>query len=387
MARIPKYRRHTLRNLGFVEYEGKRHYFLGAYGSKESRDAYASFLRSLDSGEHKIAKIRATVTDLVDDYLVWSKGYYPAKEHGHMQRVCQVLMDLHEDVLLADYTPSRLREVQNAMVAKGWFRKSINTNIVRVRQIFKWGAARELVPGTVYHALTAVAPLKMGRTDAPESMPVEPVDPAHVAAVLPYLTPTVADMVRVHQLTGVRSDTICCLRPVDVDRLGPIWIYRPHRHKTQHHGHDLIVPLGPKAQAILLPYMDRPEESYCFSPAESMEKLRSGQRRHAKTQQTSKPVKAPGACYTSQSYWRAIARAIDRVNAAEAKQAAQEGRSPVIVPHWHPHQLRHALATEVRRRFGLEAAQVALGHAHANITEVYAERDLALASRIAAELG
>ena len=44
------------------------------------------------------------------------------------------------------------------------------------------------------------------------------------------------------------------------------------------------------------------------------------------------------------------------------------------LPHWHPHQLRHTHATEVRRRFGLEAAQVGVGHSQARVTEVYAER-------------
>ena len=46
---------------------------------------------------------------------------------------------------------------------------------------------------------------------------------------------------------------------------------------------------------------------------------------------------------------------------------------------------RHA--TEVRRQYGLEGAQVALGHSKADVTQVYAERDLALAQRIAAEVG
>ena len=64
-----------------------------------------------------------------------------------------------------------------------------------------------------------------------------------------------------------------------------------------------------------------------------------------------------------------------------------EACKAAAVPHWHPHQLRHSHATEVRRQFGLEAAQVALGHAQAAVTEIYAERDLALAVRVAAAIG
>jgi integrase len=57
------------------------------------------------------------------------------------------------------------------------------------------------------------------------------------------------------------------------------------------------------------------------------------------------------------------------------------------IPHWAPNQLRHAHGTEVRRRFGLEAAQVALGHERADVTQVYAERNLDLAVKVATEAG
>ena len=54
---------------------------------------------------------------------------------------------------------------------------------------------------------------------------------------------------------------------------------------------------------------------------------------------------------------------------------------------WSPNQLRHAAATEIRREFGLEAAQVILGHSQANVTQVYAERDLAKGLEVARQIG
>ena len=44
-------------------------------------------------------------------------------------------------------------------------------------------------------------------------------------------------------------------------------------------------------------------------------------------------------------------------------------------------------ATVIRSKFGLEAAQVVLGHTKADVTQVYAERDLAKAQAIMAEIG
>ena len=54
---------------------------------------------------------------------------------------------------------------------------------------------------------------------------------------------------------------------------------------------------------------------------------------------------------------------------------------------WHPNQLRHTYATKVRKEHGLEAAQVLLGHSKADTTQIYAERDQALAVGIAAKIG
>jgi integrase len=83
------------------------------------------------------------------------------------------------------------------------------------------------------------------------------------------------------------------------------------------------------------------------------------------------PQAAPGARYTPVSYARAVARACRKAG----------------VPAWKPNQLRHAVGTEVRKVYGLEGAQVVLGHSKADVTQVYAERDHDLARRIAADLG
>jgi integrase len=59
----------------------------------------------------------------------------------------------------------------------------------------------------------------------------------------------------------------------------------------------------------------------------------------------------------------------------------------VAVSSWHPHQLRHTKATEIRREFGLDAARVVLGHRSPQITETYAEIDLNKAADVMAKLG
>jgi integrase len=69
------------------------------------------------------------------------------------------------------------------------------------------------------------------------------------------------------------------------------------------------------------------------------------------------------------------------------KQAIERGCRRAGVPVFKPNQIRHSYATRVRHQFGLEAAQVLLGHSKADVTQVYAERNLSLARDVAAQIG
>jgi site-specific recombinase XerC len=103
--------------------------------------------------------------------------------------------------------------------------------------------------------------------------------------------------------------------------------------------------------------------------------LRARERRRAKARlRISKRPKQER--YDVASYRRAIEYGI-----------AKARRHGIEIPHWHPHQLRHSFATLVRQRYGIEGAQVALGHARADVTQVYAEKSFQLASKIALEVG
>jgi hypothetical protein len=68
----------------------------------------------------------------------------------------------------------------------------------------------------------------------------------------------------------------------------------------------------------------------------------------------------------------------------EEKVALREWRKAHC---WHPNQLRHAKATELRREAVLDAARVVLGHRSPQITEVYAESDVNKAAEVKARLG
>ena len=77
----------------------------------------------------------------------------------------------------------------------------------------------------------------------------------------------------------------------------------------------------------------------------------------AKRKAKKKPKRPKRDHYDTASYHGAIEYGIAKAN----KQAEKEGKEKI--PHWHPLQIRHSRGTEVRRRYGLDAAQAALGHA------------------------
>jgi integrase len=144
------------------------------------------------------------------------------------------------------------------MVAEsGWSRPMVNANVGRLRRMFKWAASEQLVNESVWRQLSTVEGLRRGKSQARETKPIEPVADATVDATLPKLSPVVADMVRLQRLTGMRPGEVCLLRPDDLDRSADVWSYKPHRHKTEHHGRERIVFIGPKAQILLRPYLLR----------------------------------------------------------------------------------------------------------------------------------
>jgi integrase len=69
------------------------------------------------------------------------------------------------------------------------------------------------------------------------------------------------------------------------------------------------------------------------------------------------------------------------------RRAIEYGIRKAKVPHWHPHQLRHSCATRVRREYGLDVAQIILGHSQCDTTQVYAEADRARAFDVVARSG
>ena len=196
-----------------------------------------------------------------------------------------------------------------------------------------------------------------------------------------------ADMVCLQLETGMRPGELVAMRPCDIDITGVVWLYRPGQHKTQHYGHERIVPIGPRGQEIIRRHLTTDVEAFIFSPAKLMEERAATLRANRKSkvqpsQQNRKkrrPAKKPGMVYTVLAYGRAIAEAIKRHNRDKEPEKK--------IPHWHPHQLRHLRALELKRAAGLDVARAVLGHRTPQMTEHYASLDIAKAAELMAIIG
>lgn len=402
-TKIPALKLHRASGRAYVYHQGKREYF-GKHGTAPANEAYRRWVAGLLLGESELAAdlsrldlSRLTLAELSAAYLEWAGGYYqknglPTTQVGKIQRHLKALLQCHRSTIVDDFGPNTLRSIQKRLVAEGYSRQGVNELVKGIRAVFKWGVSRELVRAPIHQAICTVPPLKYGRSKAAECAPIKPVADDIVDATLPALPEVVADMVCLQRLAGMRPGEVCKLRPMDLDRSGNIWIYMPPDHKTAHHGRDRVIFIGPRGQSVLRPYLLRPADATCFSPAESERKRREKQHEERKTplsygaQPKGHPEGNAGDQYSVITYRRAITRAVKKVNRQwkkDAKEAGIPAKDVDLLSDWSPNQLRHAAGTAIRRLFGLEAAQVSLGHSKADVTQIYAERDNELARNVA----
>ncbi len=387
---VPTYRLHKQSGQAVVTLRlpdgHRRDVLLGAYGSDASKAEYQRVLAEWRSaGGPAGATAGLTVNELILAFWKHAEQHYrhadgrPTSELLSYKLSLRPLKELYGHTPAAEFGPLALKAVRQRMVDDGLCRTSANQRAARIKHLYKWATAEELVPPAVYQALQTVSGIPRGRGLARETAPVQPVPDAFVDAVRPFVLPEVWAMIQLQRLTGMRPGEVCRMRPADLDVTGPVWVYRPPQHKNLWRGKQRVIAIGPKAQAVLREFLPLDTQAAVFSPRRAMEARAARRRALRKTRvqpsqqsrRKARPRRAPGEVYTVGAYAAAIDRACVKAG----------------VPCWSPNRLRHSRATDVRRQYGVEAAGAVLGHAKMSATEVYAARDAALAERVALEIG
>lgn len=413
---------HKATGQAYVYVGGKRQY-LGRHGKPQTLQKYHQLVAEIiaSGGQVPVEKSSLRVKELVARFWVWAEGYYlkadrtPTQELDNFRQALRPLKELYADTPVSSFGPRALMAVRQKMIELGWCRGNINKNIGRIKTMMRWGTEQELIPGNIFHAVQAVSGLKRGRSPAREAEPVGPVPLHDVHAIQPFVSKQVWALVQLQMFTAARAGELVRMRAGEIDRSGKVWVYTPAEHKTAHHGHKRTIYFGPKAKEVLGEFLLRPDGQFLFCPAEAEKQRREVAHENRTTDMScgnrpgtncsDNPRRPPGESYTVASYRRAIARACDQAFPAPEPLAqrddetAQEWRERLTADQskalavwrrshrWHPHQLRHTAATELRKEFGLEAARVVLGHRSAAVTELYAEIDHAKAVEAMLKVG
>lgn len=390
-------------NRAYVRWNNKKTYF-GVWGSHEAKRKFLVWYTEATGAKKVRAPAdRITVATCVEMYLAFAEGYYSddGASSQEYRNVCAAMDSIakyapgdwysgdEDDASNFDFAdefgPLRLLEIRDGMVTQKlengglrYARRTINAHLNKIRRCFRWCASRELISAMIVTALDTVDGLGIGRSSAKELERVEEVSTAVVMATLPFVSPTVAAMICVQWLCGMRPQDVCRMTTGAINRTGDIWIYQPYKHKTTYLGKSLSKAIPPAAQELLMPYLRENPDEPLFSPRDSLEYWHDLWRT-SDAPRTS--LKRKRNFYTSASYGKSIVYAIAQ---ADSKNLPKSER--IIIPHWAPNQLRHAIATQLRADIGIEAAQLFLGHSKPDTTLIYAAECRAKLIEIARKL-
>lgn len=408
-SRVPSYRLHKPSGKAVVTLNGKDHY-LGEHNTPQSKAAYQRLIAEWQALGQRSAPQAGpsgiSIATLCVRYLDHCRDWYPDTKWNETKQTELALRYMEPYLMMPahEFGPLSLKAVRQIMLeatsAKTGDRLSrqyINKMVDRLVRMFRWAAENELVPISCHAALVNVRGLQRGRTTAPEAAKVETVDDKMVEKTIKCCCNIIADMIRLQRLTGMRPGEVVRLTPAMIVAEGDIWRAEPEEHKTAWRGKKRVIFIGPKAQEILSKYLNRAADKPLFSPAEAVAQRNKKRTRNCKggnragygrlTRNPEQRKLNYHDSYDTQSYGRAIMYACDRAFPVPEGATEDEAKAWRKKHRWSPNQLRHSAATEIRKKFGLEAAQVILGHAKADVTQIYADRDTELARSVVQSIG
>ncbi len=345
--RIPKYRHQKSRNLAVVRIAGKDIY-LGKYNSPESHEKYQLAIAELVS-RLAITKTKGlTLPALAAVYQQFSQIRFSGAKLRSYHRTIQRFATLFPELDSQDVACSHVEAYQISLVQRNLAVNTINDYLARLKTIFRWAARNKYMPAQNLLFFDMLDRVDNTWPGVRQTDKVKPVTTEQINEILRVVPDTVKALIRFQFYSACRPSEARLLRLCDIEMSGAVWFYCPPKHKTSHQGKQRRIPLGPLAQHVIesQPIVD--PTSYLFHSGD------------------------PSRPYKKDSYSRAIRRACERAG---------------IDPHWTPNQIRHTAATRIRAEYGIEVAQVVLGHSHVRTTEIYAEKNLALASKAVLQMG
>ena len=356
--RLPAYTRHKATGQARVCIKGKD-FYLGPYGSVESRLKYAEILKKLAVGlpvgspivdpfaKRGSADPGPTINELAVAFLKHCDSFYRkagkrTAEYDCCKGAIRPLTRLFGSTPANTFGPAALKATRQKMLDSGKMcREYCNKSVGRIRRMFKWGVENELVSATVLAGLNAVQPLRQGHLDAFDHPSRGRIDQTTLDAVRAAVTDQTRDMIDLAILTGCRPGELVSLTASMIDKRDPTaWVAVLDDHKTKHMGKVRALAFGPKSQEILKRHLPNDPQERLF------------------------PM-------LRETFSNRLKLACDNLG----------------LPRFTGHWLRHTAATEIRQTHGLDGVQASLGHSSASMSDHYAHLSIETAKAVARDRG
>jgi integrase len=359
-----------------VTLNGVDHY-LGKFNSPQSKIEYDRIINEWLIRGRRLGQSSGSGDMLVKELILGYYGHAVAtRQEGEAEKIKAALRpvrDLYGETLAAKFGPVAFKAIRLRLIESGLCISTIRQRMCLIRRMVAWGVENEFLPSDSLERIKAVQGLRAGRDGVKPSRKVKPAPQSDIESLLPHLNPTIRAMVELQALTGMRPCEVCRMTTGQIDRSSDVWFYSPVKHQTVDLGKDRTIVLGPRAQEVLKGWLKADPDAPLFSPIEATLRDYANRGRNLARARKPKrnPKRRPGLFYDKAPYKNAVARGCVRAG----------------VPVFRPNRIRHSFATRVRHEFGLEHAQVSLGHSKADVTQVYAERDTTLAVEVARKIG
>ncbi len=378
IPKTPALRHHKASGRAFIELD-KRRIYLGPWGTIEATTAYHRIVAEWATNGYQlpVPPEEITIAEMLDAYMDYAEGYYcdaagfPTSSMTECRTCARDMLTLYHDIPASQFGPLALRTVRQVWVDRGLTVTTINSYTCRIRAIFKWATSHQMIPPETLTALQSVSGLRRGRGVGRDTKPRTVVPMADIEAVIEHMPSPLRAIIRLLLLTGARPSEILRLKRGDIDCTGEVWAAVIRDHKLAYRGTQRTLYFGPRAQAVLRPFLLRADDAYLFSPIEAEAERHAACKTHRRDDQKTNAKKTPriiGYFYDASS----LARAITRV--------CQEHD----IPRWTAYQLRHTAATTIEATADMETAKAILGHTTLNTTLIYTHRDNKTATAYAA---
>jgi integrase len=309
----------------------------------------------------------ATIADL-------SLAFLDAKrKHSHYydyRTVCRFLKP-YSKMGTSEFDAYCLLQVQQEFDHYGYARKQVNNMVGFVRQMFRWGEARRLVPVGQYAHLKTLEPLREGRENDERFWEVED---EVIERTLLLLPPVYQAIIRILWWTGARPKEILRMRVGDIERQvvendgikAEIWSLSPKKHKTAKKNKRRAVAFGSREQAVLAPYLaDKTADDFVFRPEDVIAERKQSARAKRKTKvqpsqierernRKENPKRKCNPYFNTNVVGNALRDAIAGAN----KTLPERER----IPEWTLYCLRGKYVSEYVEKYGEEAAALMVGH-------------------------